>query len=67
MISGNYHSKIPDDSIGYYNLLNLDTLKFQAKLANEHGIYGFGIYYYWFSWKKLREKPIDLLIKHKGN
>ena len=63
--SGHYQPRIPDDSIGYYNLLDINTLKFQAKLAKEHGIYGFGIYYYWFSWKKLMEKPIDLLIVHK--
>jgi len=65
LVSGHYQPRIPDDSIGYYNLLNLDTLKFQAKLAKEHGIYGFGIYYYWFSLKKLMEKPIDLLLEHK--
>jgi len=35
-------------------------------LAKSHGIYGFGIYYYWFSGKKLLEKPIDLFIKYSN-
>ena len=65
LFSEHYQPRIPDDSIGYYNLLDINTLKFQVKLAKQHGIYGFGIYYYWFSWKKLMEKSIDLLLAHK--
>lgn len=50
----------------YYNLLNLDTLKWQCNLANEYGIYGFCIYHYWFKGKKLLEKPLELLRNNKS-
>ena len=35
-------------------------------MAKSHGIYGFGIYYYWFSGKKLLEKPINIFIEHSS-
>ena len=50
--SGHYQPRVPHKDIGYYSLENIDTLKKQAKLAKEHGIYGFCFYYYLFSEKK---------------
>ena len=32
----------------YYCLLEHSTLKWQANLAKQYGIYGFCIYHYWF-------------------
>ena len=48
--------------LGYYDLSDLKTIEKQINLAKSHGIYGFGIYYYWFSGKQLLEKPINLFI-----
>ena len=45
----------------YYNLLDRETIKWQADLAREYGLYGFCIYHYWFSGKKLLEKPLELI------
>lgn len=33
----------------YYDLADPETIKWQAKLAKDYGIWGFGIYHYWFS------------------
>lgn len=62
---GHYQPREPHDDIGYYKLDNIDTIKKQVTLAKEHGIYGFCFYYYWFSGKRLMEKPVDLFIKNK--
>ena len=64
----NHHQpRIPGDTFGYlsyYNLMDINVIIRQVKLAKSHGIYGFGIYYYWFSGKQLLEKPINLFIKY---
>lgn len=61
---GHYQPHIPYD-VGYYDLLNKDTLKRQAELALKYGVYGFGFFYYWFSGKRIMEQPINLLIDNK--
>lgn len=61
---GHYQPRVPHKDIGYYSLEDIDTLKKQAKLAKQHGIYGFCFYYYWFSGKRLMEKPVDMLLEH---
>ena len=50
----------------YYNLREPETILKQIKLAKSHGIYGFGIYYYWFSGKKLFEKTIDIFLENNS-
>jgi hypothetical protein len=62
---GHYQPREPHDDFGYYDLSNPETIRKQAALARRHGIYGWCIYYYWFSGKKLLESPIDLLVEHK--
>ena len=51
-----HQPRIPGDNLkylGYYDLTNVDFIKKKIELAKMHGIYGFGIYYYWFSGKRL--------------
>ena len=43
----------------YYNILNSNVKKWQAKIAKEYGIYGFCYYHYWFNGKMLLEKPLE--------
>jgi hypothetical protein len=49
----------------YYDLSDINTIKNQTKIARKYGVGGFCFYHYWFSGKKLLEKPIENLLKHK--
>jgi len=64
IFKGHYQPREPHDDFGYYNLTDIEIIKKQALLARQHGIYGFCFYLYWFSGKRLLEKPLDLFIQH---
>lgn len=59
-----YQPREPHPDIGYYDLSDWRVMARQAELARRHGIYGFCFYNYWFSGKRLMEKPVDLLLSH---
>lgn len=49
----------------YYNLLDINTIKWQAGLAKKYGVYGFCFYHYWFrDGKHVLEKPSELILEH---
>ncbi len=60
---GHYQPRVPHKDIGYYTLDNEETIRKQVALAKRHGLYGFAFYYYWFSGKRLLEKPLDIFLK----
>lgn len=49
----------------YYDLTNIDSIKWQANLVKKYDIYGFCIYHYWFSGKLLLEKPLEMIRDNK--
>ncbi|MEF9933462.1 MAG: glycoside hydrolase family 99-like domain-containing protein [Cetobacterium sp.] len=49
----------------YYNMLDKQTLRWQNKLSEKYGIYGFCYYHYWFEGRKMLEKPIENLLEWK--
>ena len=50
----------------YYDLSIKENVIWQAKLAKDHGIYGFGVYHYWFNNEKnLLTKPIEIIYNNK--
>ena len=63
LFEGHYQPRVPQGG-NYYDLTDVEVLKWQCKLAKEHGIYGFCMYHYWFSGKLLLEKPMEILLAH---
>lgn len=62
---GHNQPRVPLDD-NYYDLTDINTLKWQADLANKHGIYGFCFYHYWMgNNRQLLEKPAELLLRDK--
>lgn len=59
-----YQPRIPLNE-NYYNLLDNDVKEWQVKIATEHGVNAFCFYHYWFSGKKLMEKPIEQFLNNK--
>lgn len=62
LFPGHYQPRLPAHDY-YYDLLDKETMKWQAGLAKKAGIYGFCIYHYWFGDdKQLLEKPAENLL-----
>ena len=53
-----YQPHLPADT-GFYDLRLPEVRAQQAALARAYGIHGFCYYYYWFSGKRLLERPIE--------
>lgn len=62
LFSGHVQPEVPHESVGYYNLLNTEVMRNQARIATQYGIYGFCFHHYWFSGKRLMEKPVDMFL-----
>ena len=63
LFEGHYQPRVPLDN-NYYDLSDVETLRWQCKLAREYGIYGFCFYHYWVNGKLLLHKPMEMLLKH---
>ncbi len=50
----------------YYDLLDKNTMEWQAKLLKKYGVDGFVFYHYYFAHgKKILEKPVENLLEWK--
>lgn len=50
----------------YYDLSGKKNIKWQAELARKYGVYGFGIYHYWFNNEKnILTKPAEIILENK--
>lgn len=48
----------------YYDLRDINVMKWQTDVAKQYGIYGFCFYHYWIEGRKLLEKPVENFLKH---
>lgn len=62
---GHRQPQVPLDN-NYYDLSNVESIRWQARLARKFGVSGWGIYHYWFnSEQKSLTKPAELLLEHQ--
>lgn len=62
LYAGHDQPRMPEE-LGFYDLRLAETRAAQARLAKEHGIEGFCYWHYWFSGKRLLEKPFTAVLK----
>ncbi len=63
LFEDHYQPRVPLNK-NYYDLTEVEALKWQCEIARKHGIYGFCFYHYWFNGKLLLEKPMEMLLAH---
>ena len=64
LFKGHQQPKHPLNN-NYYNLLQKKTVEWQTDLMNKYGLDGFIYYHYYFTGRKLLEKPAENLLKWK--
>lgn len=63
LFKGHNQPRVPLNN-NYYDLSNIDDIRWQCQLAEDYNVYGFCYYHYWFNGHKLLEKPVELLQQH---
>ncbi|MDY4788226.1 MAG: glycoside hydrolase family 99-like domain-containing protein [Bacilli bacterium] len=59
----NHYQPVVPLNNNYYDLSNINDIKYQFDLANKYDIYGFIFYHYWFgNGEMIFEKPVELIL-----
>lgn len=65
LYKGHNQPKQPLDN-NYYSLDNVEAIRWQTELAKKYGVYGFGIYHYWFNSNlNLLDTPAKILLNNR--
>src|SRR5690606_30612936 len=59
---GHYQPHIPRD-LGFYDLYHPDVMYEQAEMAKLYGLHAFCFYHYWFSGRRILERPVANFLK----
>ncbi len=64
VFENHYQPRVPLNN-NYYSLDDVETIRWQADIARKYGVYGFGIYHYWFSDnQQLLTKPAEIILSN---
>lgn len=61
LFPGHYQPHLPTD-LGFYDLRLPEARQAQADLARAYGIHAFCYYHYWFSGRRILERPVDEIL-----
>lgn len=66
LFKGHVQPKVPFNE-NYYDLSKKENIAWQINLAKEYGVYGFGIYHYYFSdTVQTLTRPSEIILQSKG-
>lgn len=64
LFDNHYQPRVPLNN-NYYDLSDVEVMRWQAKIAKDYGVYGFCFYHYWFDGHLLLQKPVEQFLNNK--